>query len=141
MRYTNEMRFVDTNVLLYAISRHPDEGRKQQIAASILNDDDLALSVQVLQEFYAQATRATRRDALAHEQACRLIEAWMRYPVCPITVSIMNAALDTRRRWGIAYWDATIIEAARESKCSVVLSEDLQDGMDYNGVRVANPFV
>lgn len=51
------MRFVDTNVLLYAISRSPDEAEKAERANGVLDSGDIALSVQVLQEFYVQATR------------------------------------------------------------------------------------
>ena len=43
------MRFVDTNVLLYAISRDPAEQDKAKRANDILAERDLALSVQVLQ--------------------------------------------------------------------------------------------
>ena len=52
----------------------------------------------------------------------------------------MRAALVTRIRFGISYWDAAIIEAARASGCSVVLSEDLDDATDYLGIRVEDPF-
>ncbi len=50
------------------------------------------------------------------------------------------AALDARRRFQLPYWDAAIIEASRAMGCTQVLSEDLSDGQDYDGVRVANPF-
>ena len=50
------------------------------------------------------------------------------------------AALDTRRRFQLSYWDAAIIEASRALGCAEVLSEDLGDGQDYGGVRVINPF-
>jgi predicted nucleic acid-binding protein len=53
----------------------------------------------------------------------------------------MVAALRTRQRFGISYWDAAIIEASRFLGCSVVLSEDLDTRTDYDGVRVENPFV
>ena len=52
----------------------------------------------------------------------------------------MLAALSTRRRFGISYWDAAILEAGRALGCDVVLSEDLGDGENYGGVRVENPF-
>ncbi|HEY1917284.1 MAG TPA: PIN domain-containing protein [Streptosporangiaceae bacterium] len=134
------MRFVDTNVLLYAISRDPAEQDKAKCANDILAERDLALSVQVLQEFYVQATRATRPDAVTHRQAVRLIESFRRFPVQDITSGIMLAALTTRQRFQLSYWDAAIIEASRALGCTQVLSEDLNDGQDYGGVRVANPF-
>ena len=49
----------------------------------------------------------------------------------------MLAAMSTRQRFEISYWDAAILEAARTLGCEVVLSEDLSDGQDYAGVRVA----
>ena len=134
------MRFVDTNVLLYAVSKDSAEATKALRANELLRHRDLALSVQVLQEFYAQATRETRSDALTHEQAVGLAESFMRYPVQAIDVSLARAAFATRHRFGLSYWDAAIIEAARALGCSVVLSEDLSHGDDYSGVRVENPF-
>jgi predicted nucleic acid-binding protein len=134
------VRFADTNILLYAISRDPDEQAKAQRASELLAARDLALSVQVLQEFYVQATRASRSDRIAHEDAVELIEAFERFPVAPITVDVMRAALATSDRFRISYWDAAILEAARSLGCKVVLSEDLSDAVDYGGVRVENPF-
>ena len=134
------MRLVDTNVLLYTISRDPDEAAKAATANRIVAGGDVGLSVQVLQEFYVQATRASRVDAITHEQAVGLIEAWRRFPVQETTVDVMAAALETRRRFRISYWDAAIIEAGRALGCDVVLSEDLDSGTDYGGVRVENPF-
>lgn len=52
----------------------------------------------------------------------------------------MLSAMSTKQRFGISHWDAAILEAARELACEVVLSEDLNDGQDYEGVRVENPF-
>jgi len=134
------VRFVDTNVLLYAVSRAPEEEGKAAVARELLRRRDLALSVQVLQEFYVQATRENRPDRLRHDQAVRLAESFCRYPVQELTVAVVHSAFVTRVRWGLSYWDAAILEAARASGCDVVLSEDLSDGQDYGGVRVENPF-
>jgi predicted nucleic acid-binding protein len=100
----------------------------------------VALSVQVLQEFYVQATRDSRPDPLSHEQATQLVESFLRFPVQEITTAVMLAALGTRQQFGISYWDAAILEAGRALGCDVVLSEDLSDGEDYAGVLVENPF-
>lgn len=134
------VRFVDTNVLLYAVSRDPEEQDKAARANEILLARDLALSVQVLQEFYVQATRASRPDPLTHEQAARLVESFLRFPVLDITTDLMLAAAAGCQRLGVSYWDAAILEAARSLGCDVVLSEDLSGDRDYAGVRVENPF-
>ncbi len=134
------MRFVDTNILLYAVSTSREEQRKAGIARALLDSQDLGLSVQVLQEFYVQATRPGRSGCLSHEQAILLIEAFLRFPVQETTVSLARAALDSKERYRISYWDAAIIEAARLLGCRTLLSEDLGGGRDYDGVRVENPF-
>jgi predicted nucleic acid-binding protein len=134
------VRFVDTNVLLYAVSRDPEERHKAERARGILTERDLALSVQVLQEFYVQATRESRPDRLTHEQAAKLVEAFTRFTMSDVTRHIVLAALATCHRFRISYWDAAILEAARALGCATVLSEDLSDGQDYAGVRVENPF-
>jgi predicted nucleic acid-binding protein len=134
------VRFVDTNILLYAISRDPAEQDKAKRAKDILAEHDLALSIQVLQEFYVQATRASRPDAIEHQQAVRLIESFRRFPVQDVTSAIMMAALDSCHRFQLSYWDAAIIEAARAVGCTRVLSEDLNNGQDYAGIQIINPF-
>jgi predicted nucleic acid-binding protein len=85
------MRFVDTNVLLYAISKAPDEQDKARIALETLQSEDLGLSIQVLQEFYVQATRESKADRINHEQAASLVEAYLRFPVQETTVTLMQA--------------------------------------------------
>ena len=67
------LRFLDTNILLYSISRDATETPMRDRAVALIDAGGNALSVQVLQEFYVQATRATRRDALPHDIAAGLI--------------------------------------------------------------------
>jgi predicted nucleic acid-binding protein len=134
------VRFVDTNVLLYAVSRDTDEQAKATRANEILDARDIALSAQVLQEFYVQATRDSRQNRLTHEEAAGVVETLRLFPTQDTTVALVLAAMETKQRFGISYWDAAIIEAARRLDCATVLSEDLSDGQDYGGVAVENPF-
>lgn len=134
-------RFVDTNVLLYSISRAPAEARKRAIAIELLDSDDLALSVQVLQEFYVQATRVTRPDRIAHDLAVGLIRTWLRFEVQDLTVPVMVDAIQIKHLFNLSYWDAAIIAAARASRCRQVLSEDMSDGRAFEGVLIINPFL
>jgi predicted nucleic acid-binding protein len=134
------LRFVDTNILLYSISRDPAEARKRDIAIALLDEDDLALSVQVFQEFYVQATRSTRSDAVAHEVAVGLIRTWLRFKVQEITVPFMMGALQIKDAYELSYWDAAIIAAARGLGCREILSEDMSHGREYEGTIINNPF-
>ena len=135
------MRFLDTNVLLYAVSRAPAEAAKNARALTLLDADDWVISVHVLQEFYVQATRATKTDRITTQQAVALIESWLRFRVQEITVPILLAALQSSVCYQLSYWDAAILEAARTAGCRQVYSEDLSVGRDYGGIQVINPFV
>ena len=135
------MRFADTNILLYAVSNDPEEREKTERANEILATQDIALSVQVLQEFFVQATRQSRPDPLPAELALALVESFLRFPVVETTSQLALRAIATRRRFEISYWDAAILEAGRELGCGVVLSEDLSVTTDYDGIRVENPFL
>lgn len=132
--------FLDTNVLLYAVSTTPAEAPKRQLARYLLNEDDWTLSVQVLQEFYVQATRATRADRLALSDAAALIASWQRFTVQPLDAAVLHEALALHQAYPVSYWDAAILAAAQQSGCNLVLSEDMTDGETYGMVTVRNPF-
>jgi predicted nucleic acid-binding protein len=135
------LHFLDTNILLYSISRHPAEAAKREQAIALLDRDDGALSVQVLQEFYVQATRPTRPAPLPHEVAVRLIDTWRRFPIQEITLDILDAALEIKARHGISYWDSAIVAAASALGCRALYSEDLSHDHEIGGVRIVNPFL
>lgn len=134
------MRFVDTNVLIYAVSPSPGEDAKCRAANDLLDREDLALSVQVLQEFYHQVTRPDRPEALTPAQALRFIESLERVPIQETTFDLFRAAAAISRRFRLSYWDGAILAAARASGCDIVYSEDLSAERDYGGLRVINPF-
>ena len=134
------MRFVDTNVLLYAVSALSEEAGKSDRALALLRQGNLALSVQVLQEFYYQATRPSRQAAITHEQALEFIESIGSFPVQGITLDLFRAAAAISRRFGLSYWDGAILAAARAAGCDAVYSEDLSAEQDYDGLRVIDPF-
>ena len=135
------MRFVDTNILLYSLDLGTSQPAKAAIASRILKSTDLALSVQVLQEFYVQATHPRRPDALPHDMAARLIQKWLRFRIQENTIAVLQSALVIKERYQTSYWDAAILAAAKAARCSQLLSEDLNHGQDYDGVIVVNPFL
>jgi predicted nucleic acid-binding protein len=120
--------FLDTNVLLYSISRNPAESFKRDQALTLLDDDSGALSIQVLEEFYVQATRTSRADAVPHELAAGLIEAWSRFRIQDMTLAVLNMALRIRKTRGFSFWDSAIVAAALALGCDRVYTEDLTHG-------------
>lgn len=134
-------QFLDTNVLLYSISGDPRESGKRERAIALLEDDSSAISVQVLQEFYVQATRASRDDAIPHELAAGLMEAWTRLRVQELNLEVLMGALRIRRAYGYSYWDSAILSAAVALGCERVWTEDMAHGQVVEGVTVLNPFL
>jgi predicted nucleic acid-binding protein len=134
-------RFLDTNILLYSITGNPADAAKRARASAVIDEKDNALSVQVLQEFYVQATRPTRRDAISHEAAAGLVRRWLRFPVQDITVAVMSEALRIKVGHQLSYWDAAIVAAARALGCREIYSEDMSHGRDIEGSVIVNPFL
>jgi predicted nucleic acid-binding protein len=132
--------FLDTNILLYSISGNPADALKRERAIALLGRDDGALSIQVLQEFYVQATRATRSRPLPHEIALGLLTAWTRFKVQEITLSTLTSALEIKAVYGFSYWDSAIIAAARALGCRELFTEDLSHRQEVEGVVIINPF-
>ena len=132
--------FLDTNILLYSISQNPAESLKRDRAISLLADDSGALSIQVLQEFYVQATRTSRGDAVSHELAAGLIEAWSRFRIQDMTLPILHTALRIRKAHGFSFWDSAIVAAALALGCDRVYTEALTHGQMVDGLAIVDPF-
>jgi predicted nucleic acid-binding protein len=131
--------FLDTNVLLYTDDH--DEPRKQRIALGLVErsrtDGSGVVSTQVLQEYFVAATRKLGVPA---DVARRKVELFSHLSVVGIDVADVLAAVDLHRLHSISFWDALIVRAARESGCTTLHTEDLQDGWKIDGLIVENPF-
>lgn len=134
------MRFVDTNVLIYAALNTPEDVVKRQRARTLLREPDLALSVQVLHEFYWRATHPARSDRLAHDHAMAFLRLFWDKPIQPMTREIFEHAAAISHRFGLSYWDGAILAAARAAGCDAVYSEDFSTEQNYDGLWIINPF-
>jgi predicted nucleic acid-binding protein len=132
--------FLDTNILLSAKSTPASEQGKRVIAAKILDRDDCVISVQVLQEFHAQATRPNKPHTMSHSDAVGLIHTWRRFEVRAQTLEVLDTALQICGRMHFSYWDSAIIAAALMSNCDTLYTEDLQHGQVIDHVTVVKPF-
>ena len=131
--------FVDTNVLVYANDRTGGEKptRASALIARLLESGTGVLSLQVLSEFYAAATR---KLGMSSEEAEAAIADFGIWPIHrPTHVSILNACRLCRRH-KISWWDALLIQSAIEMESIILWSEDLNHGQRYGSVTVRNPF-
>jgi predicted nucleic acid-binding protein len=134
------MRFVDTNILVYA--EQPDAGAKHTAACSLLRDiwsrRDGVVSAQVLQELFVTVTRKSSRP-YSTSTARRLITNYSAWRVVPVDSAIVLAAIDIQQEASLSYWDAAICAAALAGGATDLLTEDLNDGQIIRGLRIRNP--
>lgn len=134
-------RFIDTNIAIYAYDS--SAGAKQKTAQQVLREAAAAregvISVQVLGEFF-HAT-IIRKSLLTIDKARVAITALRHLEVISIDETMFDQAIDLHARFQLRYWDALIVAAAKVSGCVALVSEDLNDGQDYDGVTVVNPFI
>lgn len=133
--------FVDSNVLVYG--RDASETVKGPLALAWLHylwrSRKGRLSYQVLHEFYVTVTDklVPGMERAAARQEVRDLMVWG--PI-PLEGVVLEGAWAVQDRHRLSWWDALIVAAAQVGGCDTLLTEDLQDGMDLDGVRVVNPF-
>jgi predicted nucleic acid-binding protein len=132
--------FFDTNVLVYADDKASPA--KQRRALDLVAEHRRAgtgvVSLQVLQEYFVTVTRKLRVDPRI---ARRKVELLAEFDVAAPEVADILAAIDLHRLHQFSFWDALILRAAKQAGCSVLLSEDLQEAREIDGVHVVNPFL
>ena len=132
--------FVDTNILIYAISTEPSEATKAAVARQLLATANWAWSTQVAAEFINASTSQRRPVRLTLIEAEQWVDIWLAFPLAAIDASIVKDAIRLAQLYQVSYFDAQVIAAARALKCVTLYSEDLNHGQDYDGVLVKNPF-
>lgn len=130
----------DTNLLVYADSA--DEPAKQRRAIELITEHRAAgtavISTQVLQEFVNVSLRKLRLPpALIRER----LDFYRRFELVAATPELMTGALDLHVLHNLSFYDALILQAAIVSGCQRLLTEDLQHGATFGGVRIVNPLL
>lgn len=133
--------FVDANVLVYAFDA--SAGRKkiaaERLLAGLWETGTGCLSVQVLQEFFVTVT-AKVAQPLPVDQAADRIREFATWTVFAPTAEDVLAAMALHEQAKVSFWDAMVVQAAPESGCDLLWTEDLNDGQVLKGVRIRNPF-
>lgn len=133
--------FVDSNILIYA--HDLDAGEKRERAVTRLQDlwdtGTGRLSVQVLQEFYVNATRKLATP-VARSTAREVIKTYGVWVPRATTVETVTRATNIAEFAQLSFWDALIVASAEDVGAEEILSEDLNDRQVIAGIRIINPF-
>ena len=132
--------FVDTNILIYALD--PADPVKRQVSADLLRTAirtrTLTLSPQSLNECYRVLTQ--RRRLMPVAQARGYIQTLAPWAIAPLDAKTTERAFTIEDEVGSSWWDSLMLASAVLAECRLFISEDLQDGRDIDGMRIANPF-
>lgn len=132
--------FIDSNILLYAVSGRKEERDKTLIARRLLLQPDLNISVQVLNEFTANAI-SPRKHGLSRLEASGHCETWKSlFLVHPLSEVIHELAMQWFVPSKLSLWDSVIVASANLAECETIFTEDLNHGEVFGNVRVVNPF-
>ncbi len=131
--------FIDTNIIVYA--HDSDAGEKHRVAAAKLEelwrkDTPPAVSIQVLQETYA----VLMKKGMPARELSQLIEDLLKWDVIVNNETVLLEGMRLQHKFKISIWDAFIIAAAKEAGARNIISEDLSHTVEYEGIKIFNPF-
>lgn len=133
--------FVDTNILVYAEDR--DTKTKHEVARDLVvklwDERSGVLSVQVLQEFYVIVTRKLKKP-LSTTKALEVVKEYLTWNVIENTGGLLTTAIELQQKAQLSFWDAMVVQAAIDSGCDTLYSEDLNAGQRFGSLLIVNPF-
>jgi predicted nucleic acid-binding protein len=134
--------FVDTNLIVYTRDRRFAEKRAEaeKWLELLWSEQRARTSMQVLNEYYTTVTRKLK-PGLSAELAREDVQLLLSWNPQPIDARLVSRAFDIEMRHRLDWWDCLIVAAAQMQGCVLLLTEDMQDGADYGGVIIRNPFI
>jgi predicted nucleic acid-binding protein len=130
---------LDTNIIIYAFDR--GDLAKHSIARRILEasiENERPTLRQILGEVLNAAHKKRHLSLPAAREAVALLEGFV--PVLPTDSTITLRASEMAERYQLQYFDAVICTVARRVGASILLSEDMQDGLRLGAMTIVNPF-
>jgi len=146
----NDRVFVDTNIFLYALTEPGEKNREKdlpkrtkalELLTKLYNEDDIVVSVQVLNELHFNMVRKFNiDDDIVFKTLQENIFAIA--SVKSLTAQTYTKAFQVREKYNISYWDSLVVASALENNCTKLYSEDMQDGLVVDGiVNIINPLI
>jgi predicted nucleic acid-binding protein len=131
---------IDTNILAYAEQKEDAQGRHEQaiVLMEKLTTGTHCIPIQVFAEFM---NACSKKKLLSMEQSARKIHLYGNVFETPYTLQDdLIAAAELLTRFRLQYFDALIVAVALRVGATILLSEDMHDGLEVDGLRVVNPF-
>ena len=133
--------FIDSNIWLYAFIETPqkEDKRKRQIAKKTIQENDVIISIQVINETCINLLQKT--DKTEKEIQALILSFYNKYTVVEIDKSILIKASQLREKYSLSFWDSIIVSTALSSDCEILYSKDMQVGLEVEEkLKIVNPF-
>jgi predicted nucleic acid-binding protein len=130
--------FVDSNVWLYIFLE--DDTKKWQAAEKYISENEhcpMVISYQVINEVASKLLKKKVDEA----KVDGYIE--LLFKVCTIhnfSKNVILQASSLRKRYSFSFWDSMIVASALSFGCSILASEDMQDGLKIDNMTIRNIF-
>ncbi len=111
---------------------------KHALAQTLIERNSVVLSTQVVNEVCNNLIRKAGYTEPEIQQTIQNLAAV--YPILDVTFPIIRQASVLRVAYRLSYWDSLILATAQDAGCSVVYSEDMQDGLRIGALTLRNPF-
>jgi len=126
--------FFDTNVLLHQFS---EDAAKAKASEDVIRGGGV-ISVQVLNEF---ALAGRRKLGLSWAIVREILGEYRdNLTIVPLTIDTHVLGIALAERYQLNVYDSMIVAAAQLAGCTVLYSEDMQDGLIIDGLTVRNPY-
>ena len=136
----NDKIFIDTNLWIYLYADASDREKTQKISGLIdKHFEDINISTQVLGEVFNVLTKKALKEK--EEARQMILDLVSNFSVAEILQPSVMKAIDLSFLYGYSYWDSLILATAIDNGCSILYTEDMQDGQVVDGkLKILNPF-
>lgn len=139
MRYMRGKVFIDTNILIYLFSDTEPEkrGQVQDLLKTKPDNHTIVWSTQIVQEFYQVMTAKYKKDP---QKVKSVINQFDQFELVVNNMETIQNAIDIQILNKFSFWDSLVLSAAIQSRCNVLLTEDLTHDQEVDGISIKNPF-
>ena len=129
--------FVDSNIWVYLFSREDDQ--KREISERFIkrrgNDNTIVITYQVINE----VTGVLKKKGFVERDIRNTIDSLCKICVIQeLSKEMLMLASTLREKHSFSFWDSQIIAGAIKAQCSILATEDMQDGFMVDGLTICN---
>ena len=132
--------FIDTNIFVYSILQDDKTGKSIKSNQLLENmQEEIIISTQVINEYYNTLLKYKIEESLIQSYILGILDEAV---LSIIQMETIYRSWEIRKKYKYSYYDCLIIASALENQCSILYSEDMQNGqLIEDKLKIKNPFL